>query len=170
MTRQDKIEKKAKFIKIALRVTFICSILVVGYGGSMIYSVLQMDIVYEGITAFHDDNGTPLIPSDDTFTISIPAINEGFYAYSSFTAELELIIPECPGLEPNTIAGLGTETFVGGLKPGELKIFVMEIDITTNSTILAAILANSPDFAFSFNFEAFVHIFTIFFSGTLPMA
>lgn len=169
MTRQDKIEKKAKVIKIALRVTFIVSILVVGYGGSMIYSVLQMDVVYEGITANHDDNGTPGDPSDDSYSISIQVINEGFYAYSSFKSDIQVIIPVCPGLDPNTIAGVATETFPG-LNPGDTTTFVISIDITTNATILSAIIANSPDFAFVFSFEANVHIFTIFFSGTLPIA
>jgi len=169
MTRQDKIEKKAKVIKIALRVTFIISILVVGYGGSMIYSVLQMDVVYEGITADHDDNSTPFDPSDDTYTISIPVINEGFYAYSAFTADVKVIIPVCPGLNPDTIAGVATEIFAG-LNPGGSTTFDILIDITTNITILAAIAANDPDFEFVFSFSANVHFFTIFFSGTLPIA
>lgn len=170
MTRQDKIEKKAKVIKTALRVTFLCSILVVGYGGSMIYSVLQMDVVYEEITGVYDNNGTTGIYSDDSYTIVIPVINEGFYAYSSFTANFQVIAPDCPGLNPDTIVGLGTKTFAG-LSPGGSTDFDVLIDITTNVTILNALIAsNYTVFEFSFSFEAFVHIFTIFFSGTLPLS
>jgi hypothetical protein len=65
---------------------------------------------------------------------------------------------------------VATKTFTGELLPGASTTFVILIDITTNSTILAAIALNDPNFQFSFSFEAFVHIFTIFFGGTLPMA
>lgn len=116
MTRQDRIEKKAKAIKIIKSVLSIITILVVVYGGSILYSVFQTDVEYENInfTASYDHKSTPTL-ADDTydFSITVPLTNFGFYAFGEINYSISLIVPTCPGLEPNTVVGSAQGGYAG---------------------------------------------------------
>ena len=69
------------------------------------------------------------------------------------------------------MTALGAVATMGAHFAGHyLAAEILDIEITTNITILTAIALNDPDFEFSFSFAANVHFFTIFFSGTLPIA
>lgn len=171
MTRQDRIEKKAKAIKISKRVLFIITILVVGYGGSVLYSVFQTDVEYENITfsASYDHKSTPTL-ADDTydFSLTLPLTNFGFYAFGEINYSINLIVPTCcPELEPNVVVGTAQGGY-SGLAAGAHADWNVPLILTTNATILQALIDHNPDYEFEFQFSVKVHFFTIYFSGKLP--
>ena len=170
MTRQDKIEKKAKAIKIIKRVLFVITILVVGYGGSVLYSVFQTDVEYENInfTADYDHKGTPQL-TDDTynFSITVPLTNFGFYAFGTIDYSISLIVPTCPGLEPNTVVGSAQGSYPG-LAAKASASWTIPLTLTENATILEALITNSPIYEFQFSFAVKIHFFMIYFNGQLP--
>ena len=170
MTRQDKIERKAKAIKITKRVLFIITILVVGYGASIFYSLFQTDVEYENIvfTANYDHNMTPEF-TDDTydFSITVPLTNHGFYAFGAINYSISLIVPTCPGLDPNTVVGSAQGSYPG-LAAGTYASWNIPLELTSNATILQALIDHNPDYEFQFSFAVKVHWFTIYFNGQLP--
>lgn len=171
MSREKTIKQKAKVIKSVKRVTLLVTLIVIGYGGTVLYSVLQMDPEYENIlaTGTYVNQGTNTTADDAYFfSLSIPINNEGFYAYDYISFMVDLIIPNCAGLANDTRVGSSTDVTTG-LDAGESTVLNVTLNMTSNPDLALAIASFHPDFEYRFSVEAKVHSFRVFFEGAIPI-